>query len=108
MLLNMLSIAAQDLERDWDLQLPLLMMAYRTSVQESTGTTPFSLMFGREARFPIDVMFCLPPAEEPVSPIHYALLLRQRMEAAYHRVHSQLPLQQCRQKTLYNRKVACA
>jgi len=85
----MLSIAAQDRERDWDLQLPLLMMAYRTSVQESTGAT-----FGREARLPIDVMFGLPPGEESVSPSHYALLLRRRMEAAYHHVHSQLSLQQ--------------
>ena len=107
-LLNMLSIAAQDRECDWDLQLPLLMMAYRTSVQESTGATPFSLMFGREARLPIDVMFGLPPGEESVSPSHYALLLRRRMEAAYHHVRSQLSLQQRRQKTLYDRKAAGA
>ena len=53
-LLNMLSIAAQ---RDWDVQLPLIMIAYRTSVQESTGATPFSLMFGREAHLPIDVWY---------------------------------------------------
>ena len=94
MLLNMLSIAAQDRERNWDLQLPLLTMAYRTSVQESKGATPFSLMFGREARLPIDVIFGLPPGEESVSPSHYTLLLRQRMEAAYHHVRSQLSLQQ--------------
>ena len=107
-LLNMLSIAAQDQECDWDVQLPLIMMAYRTSVQESTGATPFSLMFGREAHLPIDVMFGMPPGEESVSPSHYAFLLRQRMEAAYHRVRSQLFLQQRRQKNLYDRKVAGA
>ena len=71
-LLNMLSIAAQDRERDWDLQLPLIMMAYRTSIQESIGATPFSLMFGREAHLPNDVMFGMPPGEESVSPSHYA------------------------------------
>ena len=107
-LLNMLSIAAQDQERDWDVQLPLIMMAYRTSVQESTGATPFSLMFGREAHLPIDVMFGMPPGEESVSPSHYAFLLRQRMEAAYHCVRSQLFMQQRRLKNLYDRKVAGA
>ena len=50
----------------------------------------------------------LPPGEESVSPSHYALLLRQRMEAAYHHVRSQLSLQQRQQKTLYDRKVAGA
>jgi len=41
-LLTMLSIVAKDREQDWDLHLPLVMMAYRTSVQESTGATPFA------------------------------------------------------------------
>ena len=95
----MLSIATQDQERDWDLQLPLIMMAYCTSIQEGTGATPCSLMFGREAHLLIDVMFGMPPGED---------LLRQRMEAAYHRVRSQLCLQQRRQKNLYDRKVAGA
>ena len=61
---TLLNMAAQDRECDWDLQLPLIMMAYRTSIQESTGATPFSFMFGREAHLPIDVMFGMPPGEE--------------------------------------------
>ena len=107
-LLNMLSVVAKDNEHDWDLQVPLVMMAYRTSVQESTGATPFSLMFGREARLPIDVIFGPPPGEKPASPSQYALLLRQRLEAAYHCVRTQLSLQQRRQKTLYDQKASGA
>jgi len=105
-LLTMLSIVAKDREQDWDLHLPLVMMAYRTSVQESTGATPFSLMFGREARLPIDVMFGPPPGEELTSSSQYAFLLRQRLESAYHRVRTQLALHQRRQTTLYDRKAA--
>jgi len=96
-LLTMLSIVAKDREQDWDLHLPLVMMAYRTSVQESTGATPFSLMFGREARLPIDVMFGPPPGEESTSSSQYAFLLRQRLESSYHRVRTQLALNQRRQ-----------
>ena len=56
-LLNMLSTA---LEKNLDSQLPVLILAYRTSMQETIGATPFSLMFGRSARLPIDIEFNLP------------------------------------------------
>eukprot|EP00731_Ephydatia_muelleri_P029956 Em0021g479a len=56
-LLSMLKRATIDAERDWDLKLPCLMMAYRTSIHETTKATPFSLMFGREVQLPIDIMF---------------------------------------------------
>eukprot|EP00731_Ephydatia_muelleri_P017386 Em0010g484a len=60
-LLNMLSIAVGEDEMSWDLQLPLLLLAYRTSVHDTTGTSPFELMYGREVRLPEDIMFALPP-----------------------------------------------
>ncbi|KAL5468771.1 hypothetical protein EMCRGX_G029887 [Ephydatia muelleri] len=47
-LLSMLRMAAVDDKSNWDLKLPCLMLAYRTSVHETTKHTPFSLMFGRE------------------------------------------------------------
>ena len=58
-LLSMLRMAAVDDKSNWDLKLPCLMLAYRTSVHEATKHTPFSLMFGREVQLPIDVMFSL-------------------------------------------------
>ena len=60
-LLEMLSTTVAD-EHDWDLSLPTLLLAYRTSVQETTGTTPFQLMFGRNPRLPEDVLYSLPVA----------------------------------------------
>ena len=107
-LLSMLSTVTRDNERDGELQLPFVMMAYRTSIQESTRTTPFSLMFGREARLPIDLMFGPPPDEVVTSPNEYALDLRSRLEKAYHKVRSHLGLSQQRQKLLYDRRVVGA
>jgi len=48
-------------QRDWDVKLPAVAFAYRTSVQQTTGFTPFSLMFGREARIPADLVYGTPP-----------------------------------------------
>ena len=44
-----------DRQDDWDDLLDNILFAYRTSRQDSTKCTPFLLMYGREARLPIDV-----------------------------------------------------
>ena len=41
-------------EEDWDELLDPVLFAIRTSVQESTKFSPFFLMHGREARFPLE------------------------------------------------------
>ena len=102
-LLNMLSLSVQDNERDWDLHLPSVMLAYRTSVHETTGETPFQLMFGREVRLPIDVMYGTPTGEPPASTNQYAQSLRNRLEKAYRQIRSHTKLMQKRQKEVYDR-----
>ena len=42
-----------DKAKDWDIYLPMLLFAYRNSVHASTGFSPFQLMFGRNAKSPI-------------------------------------------------------
>ena len=41
-------------QSDWDEYLDPILFSVRTSVQESTKFTPFYLMHGREARFPME------------------------------------------------------
>lgn len=48
--------------KTWDQHLTLCMMAYWRSEHISTGYTPFTLMFGREIRLPLDVMVGEPDA----------------------------------------------
>ena len=64
-LLNLLSIAVEEDEHNWDAQLPLTLLAYRTSVHEATNATPFYLTFGRDPVLPEDILFNLPGATVP-------------------------------------------
>ncbi|KAG8480467.1 hypothetical protein CXB51_024656 [Gossypium anomalum] len=41
--------------RDWHEKLPFALYVYQTSVRTSTGATPFSLVYGKEAVLPIEV-----------------------------------------------------
>ena len=43
-------------QKDWDQQLPLLMMAYRYSVHEFTGFTPNEMMLGCAVLLPLDLV----------------------------------------------------
>ena len=42
---------------NWDLYLTQLAYAYNCSVHDTTGFSPFQVMFGREPRLPIDLIF---------------------------------------------------
>ena len=41
--------------KDWHEKLPFALHAYRTGVQTSIGTTPYSLVYGMKAVLPIEV-----------------------------------------------------
>ena len=56
-LLELLSKYVRYQYSDWDDHLPFLTMAYNTSVHDSTGCTPFSLVYGREALLPTDLVY---------------------------------------------------
>jgi len=68
--------------RNWDDVLPVAMFAYRTSVQSSTGFSPYFLMHGREARIPADLVYgsCLPPNYNPPE---YVKQLEEKLRVAF-------------------------
>jgi hypothetical protein len=43
-------------QTSWTKYLPCLLMAYRTSINDTTGFTPFFLMFGRNPVLPVDML----------------------------------------------------
>ena len=97
-------------QKDWNEKLPYALCAYNTSIHASTGTTPYSLVYGMEAVLPIELL--LPSgrviAELKMDESEWSqsrmdqldLLPEQRMRALYHA--------QCYQKRMaraYNKKV---
>ena len=84
----MLAMFAGEHRDDWDYNLlPAVMMAYHSSVHESTGLTPYRLMSGEECPLPMDVglphrMHDMP---DPIKNL-YALWVREALEVAYDRV----------------------
>ena len=103
-LLNMLATAATEHPFDWESHLRHLCMAYNTSVHPTTGYTPFYLMYGRQVRMPIDVMYGT-PTPNPTSPSEYADDLRKKLENAYQKVREQMGHKLDRQKDLYDKRV---
>ncbi|KAK3728410.1 hypothetical protein QZH41_007793 [Actinostola sp. cb2023] len=97
-------------QRDWDVHLPLLMMAYRTAVHETTGCTPSMLMLGREAAMPVDLLMGHPP-EDPsgtANQSEYAGKLLKRMETVHRFARQHLKHETERQKRYYDhRGVRC-
>lgn len=98
----MLSTEVEKNINEWDSQLPTLMLAYRTSIQETTGATPFLLMFGRSARLPIDIEFDFPSTRYE-NCNQYPRKLHQQLQQAYRTVQENASVEQNHHKHLYDR-----
>jgi hypothetical protein len=55
--------------------LPLFLLAYRASTNDTTVFTPASLLFGRELRLPSDLLVGTPPDKERPTIEHAANLV---------------------------------
>ena len=103
-LLDMLATTVKDHPEDWENHIRKVCMAYNTSVQATTGYTPFFLMFGRQARIPADVMFGTDKPPD-ATPAEHASALRTNLEDAFERVRKNTGANQQRQKAFYDRTV---
>ena len=79
-----LSKFADHNQKDWDLHIPFLVMAYRSADHDSTGCSPSKMMLGREIKLPVDLIFGRPEEEPHQGASDYAHALQERFE----RVHN--------------------
>ncbi|KAJ8945288.1 hypothetical protein NQ318_002745 [Aromia moschata] len=81
--------------------LHLFLLAYRSSVHETTGQTPASIVMGRELRLPCDLKFGCTPGDD-VAGEDYVSILRQRMDDIHERVRSNIQGASDRMKETYD------
>jgi hypothetical protein len=72
-----------DNKRDWAKILPMCVFAYNISRSEATGYTPYSLMFGREAICPLDIMLNTPTEDIYRSVDGFVVALKERFKQAF-------------------------
>ena len=87
-----------------DEMLPYVDFVFNTTVHRTTEATPFSLVFGQECQYPIDVFYPKPPDEER-SQGEFIEWLEAQFCEAHANAREQLGVNQQRQKDLYFKKV---
>ena len=106
-LVSMIKAYLKGQQREWDKHLGCLATAYRATPHESTGFTPNMLMFGREARLPIEVILGIratSTGEEVASYGDYVNSLKERMQVAHDLARKHLGQNALRMKESYDAK----
>ena len=76
---NMNASYVSDKQDDWDEHIPLLMLAYRSSVHETLGVSPAMMMFGRDLTLPTDMAVGRPVRNDRISVTDHAYELEQKL-----------------------------
>ncbi|PIK60000.1 hypothetical protein BSL78_03079 [Apostichopus japonicus] len=104
----MLKKMCDERPKDWDRYIDPLLFAYRETPQESTGFSPFELLYGRTVRGPMRILKELWTGESEVSETktvyQYVLDLQERLEQTCQLAREELKKSRQRYKTYYNKK----
>ena len=102
---NMLAKCVDDDQRKWSTKLPYVMMAYRSSVHESTCFSPQFFVHGRELALPIDVMYPNNNQGPPMTPEVFVYNRMKAFQRAFELVCAHFNHNQKRRNALYSQKV---
>ena len=77
------ALLIQNPGQDWEEVLPAACKALNTSRSSSTGLSPHFVLYGQEARTPLDIIYGRAPQPQSRGPIEYVNQLRDRLSEAY-------------------------
>jgi len=105
-LLGMLGTLSTDQKADWKSFVRPLVHAYNSTKHESTGFSPFYLMFGRQPRLAIDVTMGLPEDQDKKeSYTKFISKLKDRLEYSYKLAFKNAERSSDKQKKFYDRTI---
>jgi transposase InsO family protein len=105
-LLNMLGTLPSDKKSNWKDSVGTVVHAYNCTKHDSTGFTPFELMFGRPARLPIDIQYNISPATSKHDSYNdYIQELRTSLDHAFQLASNESKSTADTQKQYYDKKV---
>jgi hypothetical protein len=104
---SMIGKVVNDRQDDWDLMLPYVMAAFRSSIHDSTGYSPNLLMLARENRAPVDLVYGTGdvPVDDSISYDDFVEGVRDRLQTAYTIVREHLGQSAARNKKYYDVRV---
>lgn len=103
-LMDMLGTLEPHLKPRWPEHVDTMTHAYNCTRHDSTGYTPYYLMFGRHPRLPVDLAFGLSTNEEPCGYSEYVQTLHDSLAHAYARADQTSRHAKEQQKKHYDRK----
>ena len=104
-LLDMLGTMSEEKKSKWKEHLQSMVHAYNCTRHETTGYSPFELMFGRTPRIPVDVKFGLQEEEEGKAYNEYIDELRSKLTDAYRIAGLKRDKAHGKSKTRYDTKI---
>ncbi|XP_053301840.1 uncharacterized protein LOC128460622 [Pleuronectes platessa] len=90
----------------WSQHITYLVHAYNCTKNDSTGYSPYYLMFGREARLPIDICFGISPnGESETSYQQYVARMKKELQNAYQLASDSATKNHLKNKARYDQRV---
>ena len=87
-------------DRAWEEHLATACLAYNTKINQVTGLTPYFIVYGREARLPLDLMIKL-PREEDLEVSDFVKQTRRRFQSMVEYIRAQGEAQILRNAMVY-------
>ena len=93
---------------EWDEKLPYVLFAYRSTIQFTTGESPFYLLYGRDPQLPTETALCSILAREQVMLDDYKTHMIREMSEAWKKAQKCVQKAQKRQKVQHDKRATPA